>query len=360
MSFKALLPKPILHGLRPAVNKGRGVARRTLNLRFRWSSKPHIHFLREREQRRFLLFFDWLDLTHPHLSSLFRHTTAADSKWVPLSSTALFVPYLQDPLRERSPELFERVSDFEKVYAQQDVPTVSPVHVLSNSIKSRALTAMAEAGVRVARFMHVNPDTLFDAVADAVGVPFIVKKDQGHGGHVRLVHTPEDLAEVTWDLVPNAIALEFIDTRSPDGLYRKYRSVFSGNIGVPQHLFITRTWNAHSRVRLSEHPYVEEELAFFVAENPFHDQLNEARKALGFDYVAFDFSFDSEGRLVVWEPNPYPVLYSDFGPLPEWADRPSRDEEAHRAQMDRVFGNILRYYLEQAGLSEQMPDSLSA
>ena len=330
-------------GLRTARSIVYRGARGSLNLCYRWGRVRHVHVLREQERPFNFFFFHWLRRTHPRLVPRFRHSTTADP--APIDTASLFIPWLQDPVRERSAALFEQVSSVEAAYARAGVPVVNPVRVLSNCIKSVALEKIREAGVRTARSVRLEPDARFGSVADALGVPFIVRNDRGHGGHVRLVRNAREFRTVEWDLLPHPLALEFVDTRGPDGLYRKYRYVFAGDAGVPRHVVITNSWFAHAGDRIRRQESLDEELAYVNRPDPFHDALDAARKALELDFVAFDYGVDQEGRLVVWEPNPFPMLWSRFN---------ARDPyfKYQRPQVDRVFELQLRFYLETACLAE--------
>ena len=86
-----------------------------------------------------------------------------------------------------------------------------------------------------------------------------------------------------------------------------------------------------------------EELAFVSAPNPYHDALDRVRRALELDYVAFDYSLLPDGELVVWEPNPYPVLWESGAE----ADGYLAYQKSH---MDTVFSVVLDYYLRRARL----------
>jgi glutathione synthase/RimK-type ligase-like ATP-grasp enzyme len=258
-------------------------------------------------------------------------------------NTALFIPWLQDPVRERNHALFLQIKELERQYEKIGVPIINPVEVLSNSIKSRALEAIARTGLRTARVVQIDQGSIFEMIAANVGLPFIVRNDQGHGGYVRLVQNPEDFQVLAWDRLPHPIALEFIDTRSEDGLFRKYRYLLTGDTGISRHIVISKSWCVHAQGRVHHKQYIEEELKFVNSENPYHDQLNKARQALGIDYVAFDYSLDQQGNLIVWEPNPFPTLWAPFN---------ARDSyfTYQKECIDKVYSHILRYYLERASI----------
>ena len=83
-----------------------------------------------------------------------------------------------------------------------------------------------------------------------------------------------------------------------------------------------------------------DELQYIDGPDPNHEQLQRGREALGLDFVAFDYGYDHENRMVVWEANPYPFI-------PEF----SRRRLAYRnTALDRTLAAILALYLEAGGL----------
>ena len=329
--------------LRTTDLKLRGLWRRFGNLRFDISAIPHIHVLREREYKRNWTFFNWVEQTHPAAARLFRFTTADDADNTPRGGATLFIPWLQDPVHERAPTLYRKVEKVEMQYRQKGVPVVNPVKVLSNSIKSHALATLRQIGIRTANTLPLTGAMSFEEVADMLGLPFIVRNDLGHGGAVQLVYQASDYDAVAWHKLTQPVAMEFVDTRGLDGLYRKYRYVMVGETGMSRHLVITPQWMAHAADRLTDPQCLAEEIAFFKADNPYHDTFNAARKALQLDFVAFDYSFDAAGQLVIWEPNPFPVLSREE----DWHN-PNKVYQHH--QVSAIYHMLLRYYFTQANL----------
>ena len=82
-----------------------------------------------------------------------------------------------------------------------------------------------------------------------------------------------------------------------------------------------------------------EDEAFLSRPDPNHDVLRQARRALGLDVVAFDYSYDREGRMVLWEANPYALLHYIPG------------RRAYRSPaVDRTIAAIVHLYYTRAGL----------
>lgn len=313
------------------------------HVRLAATGRRHIHLVREANRPINWEFFRWIETRHPQIAGLFRHSTATGLLATRTKNVALLVPWVQDPVRERHPALYRRLQLLEARCERAGIPVVNRVAHLSNAIKSDALTALRDAGFTAARALRLAPNSQFDDVAAAVGLPFIARNDQGHGGLVRLVRTPADFADIDWSQLTHPVALEYLETRSTDGLYRKYRYLVTGDTGVSRHLIVSRGWCVHAEDRVHGQAIMDEELEFLEQPNPYRQQLVDAAQALKLDFVAFDYSIDQTGRLVIWEPNPFPCLWAaHYNGDPAYAYQ--------RPCIDKVFTHVLRFYLQRAGL----------
>ena len=136
------------------------------------------------------------------------------------------------------------------------------------------------------------------------------------------------------------VAVEFIDTRTvADGLYRKYRYVAAGDEGVSQSMHVQRDWLVRGRKCVFSDELKDEELAYISTSNENHEKLQHARRALELDFVAFDYSYDRDGELIVWEANPYPYLHFSKG-----------NRRYRLASLERVLAAIVKLYLLESGL----------
>lgn len=325
-----------MHGLLGRWRDARARARR---LRTR-----HVHVVRESDRGYNWAFFRWLARRHPDDAARVRVSTVDEAERAPVGGAALLLPWVQDPVAERDAVLFERMQAIEERHRHAGARIVNPVASVSSAIKSRALATLRGCGLRAARTARVDRATPFAALADALGMPFLVRGDRGHGGTIARVATPDELARVPWETLAHPVALEFIDTRGRDGLYRKTRTFFTGSRGIVRHLVVSRSWCVHAADRVRTRAALEEELAHLARpDTPHHEDLDRARRALGLDVVAFDHSLDREGRLVVWEPNPFPTLWAPFNERdPYYAYQ--------RERVDAVFEQLRRYVLGRAGL----------
>jgi tetratricopeptide (TPR) repeat protein len=104
--------------------------------------------------------------------------------------------------------------------------------------------------------------------------------------------------------------IEYIDYRSDDGYFRKYRFIFVDDQILPYHLCIGDGWKLHhvstdmanqSWMQHEEEAFLNDPAAVF---GPAHYQAMETiRERVGLEYCGIDCALDSSGNLVVFEVN---------------------------------------------------------
>ena len=104
--------------------------------------------------------------------------------------------------------------------------------------------------------------------------------------------------------------IEYIDYRSADGYFRKYRFIFVNGEILPYHLAIADGWKVHhDSTDMADHPWMQREEEAFLGDpagvfNPSHYLiLREIRQRIGLDYFGIDCGLDVSGNLVVFEAN---------------------------------------------------------
>ncbi|HTB01772.1 MAG TPA: tetratricopeptide repeat protein [Bradyrhizobium sp.] len=104
--------------------------------------------------------------------------------------------------------------------------------------------------------------------------------------------------------------IEYIDYRSADGYFRKYRFIFVNGEILPYHLAIADGWKVHhDSTDMADHPWMQREEEAFLGDpagvfNPSHYLiLREIRRRIGLDYFGIDCGLDVCGNLVVFEAN---------------------------------------------------------
>ncbi|HEX7125645.1 MAG TPA: hypothetical protein VF406_07660 [Thermodesulfobacteriota bacterium] len=317
------------------------------NLRYRGASRRILVVRHAARYKRIYNshFLAWVRARVPAAAPLFelRRLPCRVGDW---RRYALFLPWLQDPLNRFDPRLYRYAREMERRCEALGIPVVNPVDALSRSVKSVASEIMRAAGVRTPRMVPIADVEVFRKTLGGLAPPVIVREDDRHRGASFLVERPADLDRVPFERLSAPVAVEFVDVRSPDGLYRAYRYLAIGDRGFPCFLAVSPSWEARGEDEPTD-TAVEEELAFLNGDDPNHDALQHARRALGFDIVAFDYSYDAEGRLVVWEANPFPTIWGQDNYLAymRYAD----------PFIERIYVGLLTYYLERAGMAASIP-----
>lgn len=180
-------------------------------------------------------------------------------------------------------------------------------------------------------------------------LPLLIREDRGHGRPIFLLGRREEIPHVPLARYRHPIAVEYIDVCSEsDGLSRKYRYLAAGDLGVTRHLMAGRDSEVRPKKQVIDERTRAEELAFLAPPDPSAAALQRARRALGLDVVAFDYSYDQEGGLVAWEANPYSDLRFTKNP-----------ELRHTFRfLHRSYAAVLWLHLQRAGL--EIPPTLEA
>jgi hypothetical protein len=166
---------------------------------------------------------------------------------------------------------------------------------------------------KVVRLRNPKPGAASKA-AERAGLcyPVIVRHAGTHTGRIVGLAEGSQALDAAASGAGEFIVIEFVDFRSPDGLYRKYRLWSFGGRTIFRHMVTTDNWNVHvsERVRfmLDRDELVEEEMRLLskpegAFPGPVHAAFNEARKRLGLDFFGMDFALDGTGGMVLFEAN---------------------------------------------------------
>jgi hypothetical protein len=181
----------------------------------------------------------------------------------------------------------------------------------------------------------------FPKTLAGLDLPLIIRETDGHGGLTCLVKSRAEAARVPLHRFRQPLAVEFIDVRNArDQLFRRYRFIVSGELGTSHGLHVSEHWEVRGRVRRHDDFVAEEEKAFITNPNPHREQFIKAARLLKLDCVAFDYSYDRRGELIVWEGNPYHNTNYVHDPRRQYLNQSSC----------RVFAGMLHVYLQRAGL----------
>jgi len=163
------------------------------------------------------------------------------------------------------------------------------------------------------------------------------------GEHFVKIDDPSNLRDAVAELPgEELLAIEYLDTRNDDGLYRKYRVLTIDGRLYPLHLAVSRDWKAHyftadhsAASRAQERAFLEDMESAIGCDAVA--TLQRATQALDFEYGGIDFALDRQRRVVVFEANPTMAIVPPTG-QPQDAYRRSAIERAigaTRAMIER-------------------------
>jgi len=154
---------------------------------------------------------------------------------------------------------------------------------------------------------------------DAFPYPMIVRPVGSHAGLG--LERIEDAGDVVAYLERTAgeafFISPFIDYRSPDGLFRKYRVVFVDGEPYPVHLAISPRWMIHYyNAAMAENAWMRDEEASFLEDlrrafdGDKYETLQGIARAIGLEYFGIDCAVGPDGRVLVFEADPAMLVHS--------------------------------------------------
>ena len=216
---------------------------------------------------------------------------------------------------ELNPDTLEALRLLLRVYHGRVINRPEAVLRTSRADVANALQGIAGLLVpRVLRFAGGDPDAAFEAVTGAgLTFPLIVRHPATHRGRTMVLVEDEARFRSAVAEDRDYFAIEFVDYRDADGLFRKYRIWSFGGRRLFRHLAVAAQWNVHiadgtafmadrpdliaEEVRLMERP----EGAF---PDPVQAIIAEIGERLGLDCFGVDFGFLPDGRMLLFEANP--------------------------------------------------------
>lgn len=142
--------------------------------------------------------------------------------------------------------------------------------------------------------------------------PLIVRQAGTHTGRILGVFdNVDDLQTALAASEGEHLAIEFIDFRSADGLYRKYRIFCIGRHIIFRHMLVSEDWNVHAKDRgfMAVRPdLIDEEKRLFASpEGAFPPSVSQAlklvRERMTLDFFGMDFGIAPDGRVILFEAN---------------------------------------------------------
>jgi len=144
---------------------------------------------------------------------------------------------------------------------------------------------------------------------------FLRGEDDHQGASTELIESPESLARELAAMTTRGVVregkliVEFVETRSDDGLFRKYGAFLIGNRIVPRHVLLSKGWMVKSPTMdhgLSAEALVAEQMAYLEG-NPHETALRRIFGLANIAYGRIDYGL-KEGRIQVFEINTNPTV----------------------------------------------------
>lgn len=181
-------------------------------------------------------------------------------------------------------------------------------------------------------------------IRSGLDFPLLVREAGTHTGRFTgLAYGPEELEPALGGATDHLVT-EFVDFRSTDGLYRKYRVWCVGNRIVFRHMVGSDGWNVHVDVRkgfMGQRPdLIAEERALFEAgelPGPVTQVLSAVQQRVALDMFGVDFSILPDGRLLLFEANAC-MNFIAFSP-----DGPFTYTQASIAPMQRALWELVGF-----------------
>lgn len=212
----------------------------------------------------------------------------------------------------------------QKILAKVKVPVINrPEHVAGarRDLIAAKLAGTSGAWVPKTSVLKRPQTEMAHRLIEREGMvyPLIVRAIGAHGGRDTAVCQNEgELDEALKDCAGPQYLTEFVDFRSEDGLYRKFRFFKIGNSVVFRHLITADHWSIHSadidRLMARRPDLIAEEKRLFdegidaVYPN-IRARMLELMSKTRLDYVGADVGILGDGRIVVFEINPAMNFY---------------------------------------------------
>ena len=148
--------------------------------------------------------------------------------------------------------------------------------------------------------------------ASGFAFPILLRAPGFHTGqHFVKVEDDASLSKALQGLPGTAvIAIEYLDTRASDGMFRKYRVIIVDGEIYPLHVAISADWKVHyfTADMAGNAAHRAQDAAFLadprgVLGSRAYAALERIVATLGLDYGGIDFALDGQGNVVLFEAN---------------------------------------------------------
>jgi len=182
-----------------------------------------------------------------------------------------------------------------------------------------------------------------EGLPGGLSLPVLVRTTGTHGGDdFEKCHDVEAVAAfAARHAVSDLYAIEYVDYRSADGLFRKYRFICIDGQLLPYHLAIHGDWMVHHfRTDMANQAWMQQEEEAFLARP--HEVFGAAQqaavlamaRATGLDYCGVDVGITADGQVVFFESNAAMLVHDE-------KDGPFVFKNPHIARIKVAFDQML-------------------
>ncbi len=232
----------------------------------------------------------------------------------------------------------EALDQAEAIVAAHGLPSINATDRIRAIARDRLVETLAGVpGVRVPRTARVDADALVGDADGCAGIvyPLLVRPVDSHGGRgLERVASAAELAKYrAAHLAPVYDLSAYVEYRSADGWFRKYRIIAVDGEPFAYHLAIDEHWMIHYyRTPTAVTPWMTEEEIRFTSDPAsalagWSDAVPALFGRLGLDYVGIDCAQLADGTLLVFEADTAMLVHA-FDTSPAAA--------AKRAVVDRI------------------------
>ncbi len=264
---------------------------------------------------------------------------------------------LGDPLSQLYPDCYDHAARIRDIAAERGIPVHNDPDALSRFGRVTQHQSWRTADVPTPRVERVSSREDLYRLVSTVGPSFIFRSEHGHSQRdMILVRSDQDLDALLSAVPrPEGVFIEFVDSRAgylerdPSSVYARYyhkrRSIVVGDTVRTNHLYFSAspivglassTFNARFRVAEAiTHPRtflkelywlrecLREDYRHWAGVSEFESVLVRATRALDLSFAAIDYSVFADGRIILWEANPYPGAVT-YAKMPRLRRVPSR------------------------------------
>jgi len=216
---------------------------------------------------------------------------------------------VSDP--DQNPKVLENLVRLFGFYRGQVVNDPAKVLLTAREIVADRLRGIPGLIVPAIARIKAGRTASLERTLERAGIawPAIVREAGTHAGRISgLAHNPQQVAAMIRNR-SDYFVTSFVNFRSPDLLFRKYRVFFIGKRHVFRHLLHGMHWNIHAKNRLGFRPgdpaMIAEEKHILEHGLPakVNDVLEAVRETVGLDYFGIDFGIMPDGDVVLFETN---------------------------------------------------------